>query len=217
MPPNEYKLTAALLENYESFLLAVFTDTTRTGTTRGEHSVYNNPYSTKTTDNTNSMYGNLLDNKDVFTSNVIALYKKLSTYYKNQLLVSVRYALIGVRIENGVYPAMAHTLQRTYQVQTFQEVKQDRLDWHFQKQKLAHSVLHGLVDNGSNVASAVNISHTTSEANRNSTESVKPIIRTHYVTYASDHTEGLQNLLSSANMSGVTIEVRIFYYFVGEV
>eukprot|EP01032_Pedospumella_encystans_P011537 gene11537-13410_t len=205
MPPNEYKLTAALLENYESFLLAVFTNIN----TRDEHSVYNNPYSstyyTRTTDNTNSMYGNLLDNKDVFTSNVVALYNYLSTYYKNQLLVTVRYALIGVRIENGVYPAMAHTLQRTYQVQTFQEVKQGRLAWHIQKKKLAHSVLHGLVDNGSNVASAVNNSHAANKTN--SVESVHSIIRTHYVTYASDHTEGLQNLLDSAKMSGVTIEV----------
>ena len=207
MPANEYKITAALLENYEFFLLSVFTDTE--DDTRNKYSVYNNPYSPThyswANDNTNTLYGSLLDNKKVFIPNVIALYKNLSTYYKNQLLVSVRYALTGVHIEHGVYPAITETLQRSYQVQTYQEVKQGRMTWHVQKEQLAQSVSQGLVDNGSNIASVIITNNTTNNANHSDVNT--PIIRTHYVTYASDNTEGLQNLLDSAKMSGITIEV----------
>ncbi len=214
MPASEYKITAALLENYETFLLSVFTD--KEDTARDEYSVYNNLYSPTyfscANKNTKTLYGNLLDNKYVFTPDVIALYKNLSTYYKNQLLVSVRYALTGVHIEHGIYPAIAETLQRSFQVQTYQEVKQSRITWHVQKEQLAQRVSQGLVDNGSNIASLTITNNATNNAS--SSEEVIPIIHIHYVTYASDNTEGLQNLLDSAKMSGITIEVSYCYCIV---
>jgi len=219
-------------------LLALFSSSTSSGSGnscngRSDGMSGNSKYSSSH----NTIYGTVLHpTSTVFTPHVRHLYSTLAPFYQDQILVSVRFALMGLAQELAVQPALTYTMHSAYKTADYGSIRKGREEWYRQREVLRRSIGRsssrgddGNVDERPNVGSVgsvvstdatvdisgstiPNTTHSTASTSTTSTTSTNtttplPTVHTHYVTYGSDLTEGLQNLLDSAQLAGVAIEV----------
>ena len=126
-------------------------------------------------------------------------YALLPAQRKDQMLAAVRFALTGLQQEGCVYPDMVRAMARSVRTSTFEEVAVRRQQWHAQRERLAERIALSMARNLAIVGTEGDPSALLDEPH--------DLHRVHYVTFASDHTEGLQNLLMSAELAGIHIEV----------
>ena len=241
IPKDEYVLSLALLENYETLLLELFgrnNSSSRGGRGGSEYSTYGT-YSSNS--DTNSVeYGTLLHpTSAVFTPHTRYLYSILDPLYQDQILVAVRFTISMLAQELCVYSGLVNSMHVSLRVKGYSVVHKERERWYEQREGLRRALSSGIGNNSNSGASVVGsvdslsslnsvsasvdnsgtlhtptpptaIPTTSPTTTSNTTPSTHntppPTVRTHYVTYGSDLTEGLQNLLLSARLAGITIE-----------
>jgi hypothetical protein len=128
-----------------------------------------------------------------------------------QLLRAVRLARVGLAQELSFYPDVVRAMEASLQPSTSAEVQARRRAWYTQRAELRRAVLGGdeSSDEDGTAASIVApaAARTLLHSVDNSTAVRPRPPRMHFVTYASEHGPGLQNLLLSAELAGITIEV----------
>jgi hypothetical protein len=122
-----------------------------------------------------------------------------------KILRAVRLARVGLAQELSIYPDVVRAMEASLQPSTSREVQARRRAWYLQRTELQQAVL-GRREIFPGTDS--DISGTTAPIisdDSNHTTARPPHV--HFVTYASEHGPGLQNLLLSAELAGIHIEV----------
>lgn len=108
--------------------------------------------------------------------------------HRKQILTALRFTVAGVQQELGFYPDIVTAMGRSLRNIPFRTVQDQREEWQLQRRQLQ------------NMLPLVNAD----PQKRNSTAFTPQI---HFVTFASDRRPGLENLLLSAQLAGIHIEV----------
>jgi hypothetical protein len=184
LPHLELVLTLATLELYEEHLLSA--PTHRTSNTSACVDATGAP----------STVDNCVDSESLPHSAV------------EQILRAIRLARVGLSQELSVYPDVVRAMEASLRPSTSHEVQARRRLWFAQRGELRQVLLNnkGATDGTSKGRVS------TAESHNPSGTVLLPAPRVHFVTYASEHGPGLQNLLLSAELAGISIEVCTNYF-----
>jgi hypothetical protein len=125
-----------------------------------------------------------------------------------QILRAIRLARVGLSQELSLYPDVVRAMEASLRPSISHEVQARRKLWYAQRAELRQ-----LLANSSGATGDTTLGHASSADTHNPSGTLLPTSpRVHFVTYASEHGPGLQNLLLSAELAGIHIEVCATYF-----
>lgn len=180
--PVEFTLVAALLETFELHVAQRFG-----GSTAADSSGFTAGCAVSANDDCLG---------PVELSDLQLLYQAFTSAMMEQLLIAVRFALAGIHQEIGLLPDVVRSMASSLRPSNYNAVRQRRSDWQRERGHLQQR----------SVAAANRATSSIKDTTRHAAP------RVHYVTYSSDDGPGLQNLLFSAALAGINIEVGTTIY-----